>query len=75
VDTKKRFSPLFFSIVVESGSEIGDLRSGDGKNQDPPSGTRDKHTGSATLIVTVRYAVEGKNNFHLPAIIFKNNVF
>jgi hypothetical protein len=43
------FTPLFCCC-----SGIRDLRSGirDGQNQDPGSGIRDKHPGSATLILT-----------------------
>jgi hypothetical protein len=40
-------SPLSFVAVFGSG--IGDPGSGMGKNQDPGSGIRDKHPGSATL--------------------------
>jgi hypothetical protein len=49
--TKKMFSPLSFVAVFASG--IRDPGSGMGKNQDPRSGIRDKHPGSATLINTI----------------------
>jgi len=37
---------------LDPGSEIRDPGSGMGKNQDPGSGIRDKHPGSATLMLT-----------------------
>jgi hypothetical protein len=58
---KNFFSPLSFLPVFGSGirdprsgirdprSRIRDPGSGMGKNQDPGSGIRDKHPGSATL--------------------------
>ncbi len=46
--TSNFFSPL--SFVADPGSEIRDLGSGMGKNQDLGSGIRDKHPGSATLL-------------------------
>jgi hypothetical protein len=59
VTTKKSmktnfFSPLSFVTVFGSGirdprSGIRDPGSGMGKNQDPGSGIREKHPGSATL--------------------------
>jgi hypothetical protein len=42
------FSP--FSFVAVFGPGIRDPGSGMGKNQDPGSGIRDKHPGSATLL-------------------------
>jgi hypothetical protein len=50
------FHPLSFVAFFGSGfldprSGIQDLGSGMGKNQDPGSGIRDKHPGSATLSV------------------------
>jgi hypothetical protein len=52
--TTNFFSPLSFVAVFGSGirdqrSGIRDPGSGMGKNQDPGSGIRDKHPGSATL--------------------------
>ena len=52
VATKKGMTTNFFSplsFVAVFGSGIRDPGSGMGKNQDPGSGIRDKHTGSATL--------------------------
>jgi hypothetical protein len=54
--TTNFFSPLSFVAVFGSGfrdpgSEIRDPGSGMGKSQDPGSGIRDKHPGSATLVI------------------------
>ncbi len=38
-------------LFLDPGSEIRDPGSGMGKNQDPGSGIKDKHPGSATLVV------------------------
>jgi hypothetical protein len=46
--TKKIFHPSLLLLILDPGSEIRDPGSGMGKNQDPGSGIRDKHPGSAT---------------------------
>jgi hypothetical protein len=56
---KKRYDNNFFYpslllLFLDPGSEIWDLGSGMGKNQDPGSGIRDKYPGSATLAGTLR---------------------
>ncbi len=54
VATKKSLAKIFFSplsFLPVFGSGIRDPRSGMGKNQDPGSGIRDKHPGSATLLL------------------------
>ncbi len=48
-------------LFLDPGSEIRDPGSGMGKNQDPGSGIRDKHPGSATLSVGISY-ISGKIN-------------
>jgi hypothetical protein len=53
VATKYGLTKFFFShlsFVAVFGSGIRDPGSGMGKNQDPGSGIRDKHPGSATLV-------------------------
>jgi hypothetical protein len=55
--TKFFFSPLSFVAVFGSG--IRDPGSGMGKNQDPGSGIRDKHPGSATLAGTTSLCLLG----------------
>jgi hypothetical protein len=50
--TKNFFHPSLFYLFLDLGSEIRDPGSGMGKNQDPESGIRDKHLGSATLLPT-----------------------
>jgi hypothetical protein len=48
-DKKFFFTPLLL-LFLDPGSGIRDPGSGMGKNQDPRSGIRDKHPGSATLL-------------------------
>ncbi len=58
------FSPLSFVAVFGSG--IRDPGSGMGKNQDPGTGIRDKHPGSATLLSGMNFVSNFENGKYHP---------